>query len=204
MWCCFILCLCAHVCVCLCIVYGCHGGGPHYLARSHTDMATVRWGQLVDLFLFPQLFNELVMGRTAQLPRQQGWTPTSEVGNLYILGSQAYANGLPLLPPPPFFFSARMSFLFHPGLDMCANSALALKGGGGGGGGWLVAGTSISDGWDDRGSHFGSDSAYDPPPSRTAWVAGKWIINRKCVLTMIRHTFLACIFWLFFVFILSV
>lgn len=31
--------------------------------------------------------------------------------------------------PPPFFFSARMSFLFHPGLDMCANSALALKGG---------------------------------------------------------------------------
>lgn len=103
MWCCFILCLCAHVCVCLCVVYGCHGGGPHYLARSHTDMATARWGQLVDLFLFPQLFNELVMGRTAQLPRQQGWTPTSEVGNLYILGSQAYANGLPLLFPPSFF-----------------------------------------------------------------------------------------------------
>lgn len=39
----------------------------------------------------------------------------------------------------PFFSSARMSFLFHPGLDMCANSALALKGGGGGGGG--VGGT---------------------------------------------------------------
>lgn len=34
----------------------------------------------------------------------------------------------------PFFSFARMSFLFHPGLDMCANSALALKGGGGGGG----------------------------------------------------------------------
>lgn len=56
----------------------------------------------------------------------------------------------------PFFSSARMSFLFHPGLDMCANSALALKGGGGGGG---VAGTSISDCWGDRSSHSGSDSA---------------------------------------------
>lgn len=33
----------------------------------------------------------------------------------------------------PFFSSARMSFLFHPGIDMCANSALALKGRGGGG-----------------------------------------------------------------------
>lgn len=29
---------------------------------------------------------------------------------------------------PPIFSSARMSFLFHPRLDMCANSALALKG----------------------------------------------------------------------------
>lgn len=54
------------------------------------------------------------------------------------------------------FSSARMSFLFHPGLDMCANNALALKGGGGGGG---VAGTSISDCWGDRSSYSGSDSA---------------------------------------------
>lgn len=109
-------------------VYGHHGGGPHYLVRSHTDMATTQWGQLADLFLFPQLFNELVMGRTAQLPWQPGWTPTSEVGNLYILGSQAYANGPLVLSP--IFSSSRMSFLFHPRLDMCANSALALKGGG--------------------------------------------------------------------------
>lgn len=29
---------------------------------------------------------------------------------------------------PLFFSSVRVSFLFHPGLDMCANSALALKG----------------------------------------------------------------------------
>lgn len=56
----------------------------------------------------------------------------------------------------PFFSSARMSFLFHPGLDMCANSALALKGGGGGGG---VGGTSISDCLGDRSSHSSSDSA---------------------------------------------
>lgn len=90
------------VCVCVC-VHGCHGAGPHYLVGSHTDMATARWGQLADLFLFPQLFNELVMGRTAQLPRQLGWTLTPEVGNLYILGSQAYANG-PLVLFYPLFF----------------------------------------------------------------------------------------------------
>jgi len=55
----------------------------------------------------------------------------------------------------PFFSSARMSFLFHPRLDMCANSALALKGGGSEGG---VAETSISDRWGDRISDFSLDS----------------------------------------------
>ena len=101
---CVCVCVCACVCVCVCVCsLGHHGRGPHYLARSHTDMATARWGQLADLFLFLQLFNELVMGRTAQLPRQQAWTPTSEVGNLYILGSEAYANG-PLVLSPLLFF----------------------------------------------------------------------------------------------------
>ena len=60
-----------HVCVFM-SVHGCHDGGPHYLVGSHTDMATARRGQLANLFLFPQLFNELVMGRTAQLPWQPG------------------------------------------------------------------------------------------------------------------------------------
>lgn len=91
--------------LCFCVsggVCGRHGGGPHYLVGSHTDMATARRGQLADLFLFPQLFNELVMGRTAQLPRQLAWTPTLKVAKLYILGSQSYANVPPL--PVPFLF----------------------------------------------------------------------------------------------------
>lgn len=55
--------------VCLCVsVCGHHGRGPHYLAGSHTNIATDQWGQLAYLFLFPQHFNELVMGRTDQLP----------------------------------------------------------------------------------------------------------------------------------------
>lgn len=58
-------CMCASVCAC--VFYGHRGRGPHYLAGSLTNMATARWGQLANLFLFPELFNELVMGRTAQL-----------------------------------------------------------------------------------------------------------------------------------------
>lgn len=67
---CMTVCLCVHltVCVCVCVFYGHHGKGPHYLAGSLTNMATARWGQLANLFLFLELFNELVMGRTAQLP----------------------------------------------------------------------------------------------------------------------------------------
>lgn len=105
---CYILCNCMILFVVRCSVCTCmwmhrsHGGGAHYVVGSHTDMARAQRGQLADLFLFPQLFNKLVMGRTAQLPWQPEWTLTSEVGRLSIIGSQTYANG-PLVLFPPFF-----------------------------------------------------------------------------------------------------
>ena len=83
------------------------------------------------------------------------------------------------------FSSARMSFLFHPGLDTCANSALALRGGGSRGG---FAGTFISDCWGDRGSYSARTRlTYDPPPCKTAWVPGEWIIRRESVVSVIMR-----------------
>lgn len=65
-------CLCrwAFHCVSVCVRFVCghHGRGPHYLAGSHTDIATDQWGQLAYLILFLQHFNELVMGGADQLP----------------------------------------------------------------------------------------------------------------------------------------
>lgn len=172
----YILCNCmmlfvVHCSVCTSMwMHRCHGRGAHYLVGSHTDMAAAQRGQLADLFLFPQLFNKLVMGRTAQLPRQPEWTLTSEVGRLYIIGSQAYANGSLVLFRLLFFLPECPSCSI---LNLTCVLTVPLLWRAGEAKEGLLGLSLVIAGVTGARSLVQTPPTYDPPPCRSAWEPGK-------------------------------